>query len=476
MFDAYIQFIRNTQHSRRFFAAVARPRWGLALLLAISAIATAPLSARAQAPLFSQAQFDKCVEILGIQVFALIESDPTKIREAAEARSAEMQAVLQNIQGDLLLGQGLGSLSRYESTYLHAAYAKGREIEEQLSSLTREIECWRHLEKLYELAKLNRPPARPNAPEPRPADPGGLDKIMKDRVLGEIKALFDKRADDVRKLRNRVKKNRKTILDEINRRKLADAAQPVPPKPPGPPDSAIQQPPIDTRQAQTGVTIADGGTLMLGGLLRGPPMLYVGLDASLGLGDNQTSVTPGGQSIDLDGKVGWGVRAGIVAPIAGRFAAAFGAKFLHSKDDTVRLNNADGTFVNTGGSNEINAIVGEFSGLLTAPNGVTFRASGYLGGAERKINLISGGATALDFSDWVSASGFGFGVGVPVTILGIDVPGLCVNAGMDFMHYGGADGSTPAGAPISLGSIDDTRATVGMTFHTNIWQAVPGGH
>jgi len=184
------------------------------------------------------------------------------------------------------------------------------------------------------------------------------------------------------------------------------------------------------------------------------------------LGDFSTtkfSLNPGNQKVDLDGNIGWGLVGGVIVPVDDKFAVGIGLNYRNARFDPTRLINPGGASVSTGGSADFQSLLFEPSLYYRLHNGITLRGSGYVGVGWRDTDLTIGGVSALKFSDKATVYGAGVGLGYPVIEMGIDLPNVCLNAGVDYMHYGSAKGRSPTNVPIKLGSFDTLGAHVGIS-------------
>ncbi|MCC2113853.1 MAG: hypothetical protein KDJ16_17585 [Hyphomicrobiales bacterium] len=196
-----------------------RALFASSVALAVASLAVSPPAAAQSSAFLSDEKLDECVETLGIQLIVLIAAggnpakNVTKIRAAVEARAAEIERALENIEGDYALAKELGDLSNYEATYLEAAINEYPALEAELNQLQREIPCWQHLEKVLRIANLRRPNPLPiirkpgEPPQPVDPDPYGLGKIFQ-----LSKTYFDERAAKVLQIKRRVAGNRRAIL------------------------------------------------------------------------------------------------------------------------------------------------------------------------------------------------------------------------------------------------------------------------
>jgi hypothetical protein len=414
-------------------------------------------------PVFSQTsnfladeRSEECFKILGINTLALVTANPADtakaIAEAAGVRAQEIQTVITNIKGDYFLAQEFGDLNTYEGSYLLAAGNRFLELTSRLEEIKKEIECWKHFERMFRLAEQGRPPAPPASSEPDkisepPVDP---DPIGTGAVFELAKEYFDRRARDIAELEERIGRNRTDIDLEIEIRRAEEViASQI--------DAAHGHPAINTRSAQTTNGAQEESTLVLGGI-----RFFAG--GSLGpSGNGDFSSNPGNQVIDFDGNGGWRLRGGAVLPLGRNFGIGAGIIYDHSSNDVTRLTNPNGTFVNLSGNANVHSVAAELMLLARLQNGITGRISGYAGKAWRDADLRIGGVRALNFSDTVGVTGIGFGVGVPAANLGLNLPRVCFDAGVDFLRFGGANGVTPTGVPIQLGSMDQVSLRFGVT-------------
>jgi len=194
-----------------------------------------------------------------------------------------------------------------------------------------------------------------------------------------------------------------------------------------------------------------------------PVQFFGGVNILGNFSATKFSLNPGSQKIDLDKKLGWGLVGGVIVPVDDKFAVGLGLDYRNVRFDPTRLINPGGASVSTGGNGDVQSLLFEPSLYYRLENGITLRGSGYVGVGWRDIDLTIGGVSALKFSDKATVYGAGVGLGYPVIEMGIDLPNVCVNAGVDYMHYGSVNGRSPTNVPIKLGSFETLGAHVGIS-------------
>ncbi len=184
----------------------------------------ASLPAQAQSP-FGDEEFEKCVEILGIQVLfpiaggGNVAENVSKLRAAVEARAAWIEGALENIRADYRLASDMGDLGVHAATYMEAAIEEFPLLDAELKRLKREIPCWQHLERLLKLAKLKKPPPGRTTilpgdpPAPFDPDPYGIREIF-----DLAKTYFDRRAEELDKIEKTANRNKRNIIAELENR------------------------------------------------------------------------------------------------------------------------------------------------------------------------------------------------------------------------------------------------------------------